>query len=274
MSQSRARGMVLACGMALVLLGMPSSSEACQALDWIWPWNWCRGPASTTTFAPAYTAPVCNPCATQTCSYVPQTAYRSVLRTVPMTTCRPVTCCDPCTGCPVTTYRPITSYVRTTQLIPYTTYRRVWSNPCVPCAPCVSCDPCGTACGISCGTSCESVSTVGGGCASCAAPNSTPSYLSPTAPALPRNGAPPPQQNGAGAPSTFKSEKPVAEPPITPIPDAEIQQNSLKRPRLIDPENRTTARPIQHAGYFRPVSHEVAPARKPIDYGGWRASRD
>ena len=145
MSPRRTRVALIACGMALILIGVPARSEACEALSWIWPWNWCRGAASATTYQPAYVAPSYMP--TQTCSYVPQTAYRAVSRVVPTTTCMPVTYCDPCSGCPVTCYRPTTSLVRTTQLIPYTTYRMVWSNPCVSYA-----GACDTGCGSACGT--------------------------------------------------------------------------------------------------------------------------
>jgi hypothetical protein len=51
--------------------------------------------------------------------------------------------------------------------------------------------------------------------------------------------------------------------------------NSNDAPRLIDPENRTAAKPIRYATYRQPP--EVAPAtasRPALDVGGWRPSQD
>jgi hypothetical protein len=280
MSPRRTRVPLVACGVALILMVAPARSEACEALSWIWPWNWCRGAASATTYQPAYVAPSYMP--TQTCSYVPQTAYRAVSRVIPTTTCMPVTYCDPCSGCPVTSYRPMTSLVRTTQLIPYTTYRMVWSNPCVSYAS----TSCGTACGTGCGTGCGTsyapmagtVSTTSSGCSSCGT-SSTPSqapYLGPTTTTpAPSTLTPSPEKSpsGSGAPPTFKDQKPVTEAPMGPIPDSDIQQNSFKKPQIIDPTNRTTAKPIVHADYVQPVSYDSASAERSVDYSGWRASR-
>lgn len=271
MSGSTTRGMVLACGAAFALLVMPTQSEACQCLDWLCPWNWGRGTASATTFQPTYAAAPAAP--VQTCSYVPETSYRSVSRLTPMTVCRPVTSCDPCTGCPVTYYRPSTSLVRTTQLIPYTTYRAVWSNPCA-----TSVGVCGTGCGTGYGTYAPMSSSVissPSGCTSCGTPapslgptTSTPPPIS-TTPATPST-----PSNGSSAPSTFKADKPIIESaPLAPIPDKEpeVQPNSFRKPQLIDPENRTTARPILQASHYQPL-RQAQPAA--VDFGGWRASND
>ena len=271
MSPRRTRVALVACGMALILMGAPARSDACEALSWICPWNWCRGAASATTYQPAYVAPSYMP--TQTCSYVPRTAYRAVSRMVPTTTCMPVTYCDPCSGCPVTCYRPMTGLVRTTQLIPYTTYRMVWSNPRVSYA-----SPCGTGCGTGYAPMVGTYSTTSSGCSSCG----TPSTSSPartavdatTTPAPALTPSPETSPSGSGAPQTFQGQKPVTEAPMDPIPDSDIQQNSFKKPQIIDPTNRTTAKPIVRAGYVQPVSYGAtvsAPAA--VDYGGWRASR-
>jgi hypothetical protein len=66
----------------------------------------------------------------------------------------------------------------------------------------------------------------------------------------------------------------VTETPMGPIPDSDIQQNSFKKPQIIDPANRTTARPVVHASYIQPVSQGVVTAPPAADYGGWRASRN
>jgi hypothetical protein len=283
MSCRKTRGALMACVVALTLAGAPARSDGCEALDWIWPWNWCRGAASATTYQPAYIAPSCAP--VQTCSYVPETAYRAVSRVVPTTTCMPVTYCDPCTGCPVTCYRPMTSLVRTTQLIPYTTYRTVWSNPCASyvggCGT-GSAAPCSTGCATGCGTSSGgsyapmsgTYATPTPGCSSCgtaATPSPTTTFLAPpmTTPA-PAPPLPEPAASPSAAPKkTFQNGEPAAKAPLSPIPDSDIQQNSYKKPQIIEPGNRTTARPILQAGYVEPAS---APAA--IDYGGWRASRN
>jgi hypothetical protein len=62
---------------------------------------------------------------------------------------------------------------------------------------------------------------------------------------------------------------------MDPIPDSDnnIQQNSFKKPQIIDPANRTTAKPVVHASYIQPVSQSVVTAPPAADYGGWRASR-
>ena len=53
MSRSVARGLLVASVVA-VLLCAPAASSACECLDWLWPWNWCRGTPPATTYAPPY----------------------------------------------------------------------------------------------------------------------------------------------------------------------------------------------------------------------------
>ena len=262
--------LVVCCAAAMLLLLVPTTTQACECLDWLLPWNWCRGGscATASTYAPAYS--VQYPVATQTCSYVPQTCYRTVMRTVPTTVYRPASYCDPCTGCATTCYSPITSYVRSAQLVPYTTYTPVWTNSCY--TPC-STTSCGTTCGTSCG---PSYTTTTSGCSSCATPAAS-STLVPapmqgtttppanmgqpanigkgtTQPALPKTAPPPP----------YKQNK-----PIKPVPEQDIRESSTGGPQLDGPSfDRTTTRPIRQATY-QAVSHNVAPR---VDYGGWRAS--
>jgi len=272
----KARSAILVCTVAAAWMGVPSEGSACQCLDWIWPWNWgANRVASSTTYAPPYvpsatvTAPAvastCNPCATQVCSYVPQTYYRTVYRTTPVTTCQAVTCCDPCTGCPVTVYRPVVSYVQSAQLVPYTTYRAVWTNAYAP-----TCSPCATSsyapatssgCGAPCGTSVAPAQNDYEGGAS------TPPSLTPT----PEPGS---STNPTGYSIPPRSSHSVERPPLPPIPaDEPSEPSEPDTPRLVAPGERMTARPIQQASY-----HEVsfAPERspEPLDTGGWRASRD
>ena len=57
---------------------------------------------------------------------MPQTAYRTCYKRVPVTQYRPVTNSDPCTGCTVTCMKPCTSYTYQVQRVPYTTYRPVY----------------------------------------------------------------------------------------------------------------------------------------------------
>jgi len=88
------------------------------------------------------------------------------------------------------------------------------------------------------------------------------------------NGSP----SAAGPPQTFEQQKPTGETPLKPIPNVEAQPNSMPGPpRLIDPDNRTTTRPM----FPTPQIHLVAspPRFVPIrpaasDDDGWRASAD
>lgn len=67
-------------------------------------------------------------------NYVPQTSYRVQYCPVAVTTYRPVTTADPCTGCQTTCLRPITCYRQQAQLVPYQSYRIVYSTLQPACA--------------------------------------------------------------------------------------------------------------------------------------------
>ena len=259
------RTLVVCLAAATVLLIVPATSQGCEFLDRLMPWNWCSGSNAAATYAPAYAAQY--PVATQTCCYVPQTSYRTVMRTVPATVYRPTTCCDPCTGCATTCYSPVTSYVRSAQLVPYTTYTPVWTTTCSPCGP--TCDPCGSACNTC--TSCTT--TVTNGCSSCATPAvSTPSStLVPT----PMQESNQPSNSGTQQPTLPKSSP--AQPykqnkPIPPVPQDEIRESSMGAPQLNGPSfDRVTARPVRQATY-QTVSYKDTDITPRADYGGWRAS--
>ena len=92
-------------------LAQPRESQA------IFHW-FCPSPP-----APAYAN--YNPCAT-TCTYMPQTCYRTAYVYAPVTAYRPVMAYDPCSGCPTTALRPVTTYALRPQMVPYTTYRPVY----------------------------------------------------------------------------------------------------------------------------------------------------
>ncbi|MBN2473413.1 MAG: hypothetical protein JXB62_02300 [Pirellulales bacterium] len=269
MTRLKTRCMIM-CGVAAMLLAVPAESRALDCLGCLF--GWCGGRCATpyaASYAPAYSpAPVA-----QTCSYVPQTCYRSVCQTVPVTTCRAITSCDPCSGSRVVTYRPITTWTQQTRLIPYTTYRLVYSNPYAACTPC---GPCGTTAG-GCSAATYSVPSACG----CAPIESVP---------LPSGEAPTsvPSLDGAPPAKTFEEPQPGAEAQpdteerLKPIPSA--NSNSLPTaPRLFDPNMNTTARPIRQATYFSlipppppsPPVHRIGTTHsKQADLGGWRASHD
>ncbi len=256
MVNRKVRGLVV-CGVVAMLLATPAKSEACGFLDGLF--GWC-GTARTTYMAP-YAAPVaapavCNPCAAQTCCYMPQTCYRTVYQRVPVTTCQAATYCNFWTGCPVTTYRPVTTWTYRARLVPYTTYRLVYSNPCVPCVSYGACDPCA---GI-----CTPATTIPSACgpAGCGAvstpvvPYSGPSG-STTAP------------SGSTVPKTYQENSQPAEGGgLKPIPSTNL--NSTPVPKLIDPDNRTASRQLLQATHYRLIS---SPA-KVVSSSGWRASSD
>ena len=239
------RGVMLMCSMAAVLSAMPTESRACQLLDNLFG---C-GAARTTYRMPYVTAyaPACTSCAptscvscmpqtccyaSQTCCYVPQTCYRTVYRPL-------------LTG----SFRPL--------LVPYTTYRAVYSNPCVTCNPCATCNPCiGGACGTV--TYSGTTTSVGSSCPSCV-PSATPSSSVPVA---------------RPEPATFQQNTtPPIQKTLKPIPKIETQLNSTPAaPSLIDPSSRTTLQPIRQASYNRLVT--TGGLALPVENGGWRASRD
>lgn len=269
---------------AVFALSAPATSQGCEFLERLMPWNWCRGSETpAATYAPAYAVQCPTP--VQTCCYVPQTSYRTVLQTAPATVYRPTTCCDPCTGCATTCYSPITTYVRSAQLVPYTTYTPVWTTSSCYASCGTSCSPCASPCGTSCGTSCGSTdysytTTAPSGCSSCGtpAPSST-STLAPT----PMQGSMTTQPSGAGAgtvqpslpgsttPPTYKQNM-----PIKPVPEDDIRGSSHKGPRLEGPAiDPLTSRPVRQANY-QEVSYKTGETNSAgesrFDYDGWHAS--
>jgi hypothetical protein len=117
MFKETSRALSLVCGIAAALLATPAES---QAFWWLKKKCACQQP----TYASYYLA---TPCATQTCQYVPQTAYRVNYVTVPVTTYRPVVACDAC-GQQVVSMRPLIAYTRQAQTVAYQTYRLACST--------------------------------------------------------------------------------------------------------------------------------------------------
>jgi hypothetical protein len=280
-----------------LLAMLPGTTQACWLFD-------CFGHHSRSTFyAPVAAAPVCNTCAPQTVSYVPQTAYRPLMTTTPVTTLRPVTAADPCTGCPTTVMQPTTSYMQRTVMMPYTTYRPVLQTsfyaPTVG-APVIGAPACPTgACGIAPTTTYYQPAAVAPVLTApapvitappvtqpgCCAATTTPTFgaamtgglgtggaLS-TAP-LYNPGTMSPQRtfNASESPSDANSNvlKPV---PDMPAGESKNDNSSLK---LVDPQNRTTS--SLPAWSYTPVALKesttvkaATPAK--FDDSGWEAAR-
>ena len=286
MARQTVRIVATAAAVAALWLAMPVESRACEFLERLFG---CNCGSAKTTYVPAYVAPAsyapayapsCAPCAAQTCQYVPQTCYRTVYQAVPVTTCQATTCCDPCTGCPVTAYYPMTTWTYQARLIPYTTYRIVYSNPCSPCAsyaysPSVSCGPTGY---ISSGAPCSSC--VGGTTTAGAVPYTSAGGPTggTTSPGLsPGSGNTQAPGNG-GTRRTYQSErKPAGD--LEPVPDpATEHQNRLNStpagPTLIDSQDRTAFRTTRSTAEFRLSSSAapLVPVEQPaLNDGGWRA---
>lgn len=169
--------MLIAALCAVTLMAaMPESAEAGPLLDWL------RGRRNACCRPTQPLANNCNTCGTapqvaaaapnsfglqpgqcmrtcqQTCSrvvvnYVPQTAYRTTWKQVPVTQYKPVTNSDPCTGCTVTCMKPCTTYTYQCQRVPYTTYRPVYRTETYKVPVTTITNDCATGtCGSSCPT--------------------------------------------------------------------------------------------------------------------------
>jgi len=255
------RGAVAACGATVLLLAVPAQSSACGWLDCLFG-GWCGARSQTTYRVPVYTSPS----APQTCRYVPQTCYRTVCQQVPVTTFQPLTGCDPCTGCPVTTYRPVTTWTYQARLIPYTTYRPVYSNACDPCGGFATYAPVGSCIGCASETAVAEPSGYESGPAgSSMEPQPEPAT---SAPALETT---PPAR-------TFEESKPAGESPkeLQSVPNTNLNSVPVQ-PQLSDPRGRVTSLPIRQAAYYPRVDLPPKPLltrHTPIDDGGWRAVSD
>ncbi len=264
MLHATVRRMVIVCGVAVLGTSMPAETQACRFFDCLFgrsqttyvpPYAPSYAPAyAPQSYAPAYNSG-CAPCQPQTCQpqvcqYVPQTCYRTVYQQVPVTTQRAVTRCNPLTGCPTTCYYPMTTWTRQARRVPYTTYRLVYSNPCNTCG--------------GYGSYSGGVSTVSSGAASCGCGTgtTTPAPYDGPAEAAPQG--------------TFRDteRKATEDEPLQAVPNTNLNSTM---PGLNGPANRTTARPVRQASYYRLIS-TVPPKdtsrTTPVNDGGWRASSD
>ncbi|MGD0899955.1 MAG: hypothetical protein ABR915_19140, partial [Thermoguttaceae bacterium] len=143
------RGMMMACCVGGLVLAMSADGRACCGL-----FSRCFGcgGSQTTYYSPPYVAPAygCAPCGS--CAPCAQPACGSC------GSCGAVPCQTFYRPAPFVAYMPVTYPV-----VPYATYRVVYSNPyvsgcgCAPCGGCTSCvapSPCASgACASGCGTS-------------------------------------------------------------------------------------------------------------------------
>jgi len=244
----------------------------------------------------------CNPLAPGTCGYGLQSCAS------------PVAACGPCATAmaPVatTTYRPFL-WGLFRPLVPATTYRVAFCSPAAPCAPACpttacapwcpapacptscapACDPCGGMAAPALGAPSAGYDTIapgcpGGGCAPVTAQAPMTTYE-----AAPSAGAPAATEQNSIVPRTFEPSQPGTELRMSPTPDTNTNgaDPSTSAPRLIDPVARKLARPIHQATYVVPIARPkpvaappasprptVAqpPAKRSVDVGGWRASRN
>ncbi len=265
----------------IAALGIPSSSHACGLFDWLCGRS--RGaPVAQTTYAPPYCGPTAIPsaaavsyaspmtacpapvvaCPTQTCYYVQETRYRAPSRPILNALFGPRVEVDPCTGCTVTTYRPIASALFGLRPVPHTTYRQV----CSPAyAPAVSYSPVSSYAPTSyspVSTFAPAVGTVMPGCPSCG--SAAPPAQTYVAPGPAAYGVPEVAEPNRVVPQTFAPQElhpqPQPEPreSLMPLLDPNTKLNREPAPLLVDPESRTTGRPVRQAVY-RPDTASSGP---------------
>ena len=298
-----ARSVAIATLVLTVLASTAVTANACEFIDNLMPWNWCKSNEyAATTYAPPFTpvaapATACCPAPTSymTARYIPQTCYRTVYRTMPMTSCQAVNSCDPCTGCPVTTLRPVTAYRRVAQLVPYTTYRIAWQNnlcytSCYsPCATgCYSgCSSCDTGCS-SCVSGCSSCTSgcysgacgtdvTSSGCSSCASGTTTTITPQPEAQPTYSNGSQQPTLSPNGG-ASWNTRRPTESQGVKPSPQPDpttrqdYQSKPFQIPQLV-PAGRTASAPVRLVSYNAPqqVSRSMDVSNAVEDTNEWQA---
>ncbi|MDZ7615372.1 MAG: hypothetical protein U1E05_00115 [Patescibacteria group bacterium] len=233
-------------------LAMPAPARACGFLDCLFGRS--RNSVAQTTYAPAYygsTAASYAPANYAPASYAPTYSGMNCCAS-PITTCAPQTCYY----APETHYRvlnrPILTALFGPQLAPVTTYRMTCSSV----APSVAYAPMGS---YVSGAS-YSAPTVSSGCCG-ASLSPTQSYIAPgPAPYVAPEAAP-----QSVVPRTFgpadvqPSLLPERQESLKPVPDGNTRLESTPGPRLIDPDNRTTAAPVRYAVYQMEAAAPAAP---------------
>jgi hypothetical protein len=273
MFHARMRRLTVACCVAAAIVMSAQSSLAqcgCASSAPI---------AYSTSYAPAYTTPYTVGYVGPNTQYMPSVVYRALYQPAVTTAYRPVIGYNAYSGYAVTTYRPLFRWNYPARLVPYTTYQPVYSaavpvvsymgyNSYPSYGACDSCSPCG-------GSPCSSGSC---GAVTYGAPASSCSSCAPaaTATSAPYTG------NGEIAPSlnsapqkTFeeKTQKPVAEPDLKPIPQTDGRLNSMPTPSLPDPSNRTAARSEYTTRRVQLTSAAIK-ASPVLDNNGWQPAKD
>ncbi len=237
-------------GLAALLI-LPASAQACGFLDCLFGRSKSNSVAQT-TYAPAYYAPTAATYAPA--SYTPTCSSMTCCAS-PVTTCAP----QACYYVPETHYRvlnrPILNALFGPQLAPVTTYRLACSPSY---ASSMSYAPMESYMSGASGYSAPVVSS--GCCGSALSP--TQSYVAPEpAPyVVPETSSP---QNVV--PQTFSpadaqpSLPPERQESLKPVPDGNTRLDGTSGPRLIDPDNRTTWRPVRHAVYQVEVTAPADP---------------
>lgn len=278
MSLHPLRYFVAVCAVTAVFATVPAESNGCNLFG-------CFGNGcnlfgcfgSQTTYRPVYAAPACMSCQPQTVQYAPQTCYRAVYQTVPVTSYRPVVTSDPCSGCPVTYMQPVTTLVQQVGYVPYTTYRPVLtaayptvSYSASSCGPvgCFNGDCSTTTIGSSVPTySTPTYSAPGSSCCTptytpapeSAAPAPAPAAPEPSATPAPSLPSTPPAAPQDGGTQTYGKPATDAEPNAEPndvsgpaldngalpsdntVPQNGAQKTNDRQQRLFDPRDRTAS---------------------------------
>jgi len=279
---------IAVCSVGLVCSAITSDSDA----GWVRRWLARRWIAGRGLFMRHHrlgpeAVPVAQPCAQPSpqpaIQYVPQTSYRTEWSCVPVTTYRPVTVTDPRSCCPVTCMRPCTTYQWQARRVPYTTFRAVCATLAptqVLGAPAAGCSTCGPTTSVV--PSAQSVpppATTLGPVETTPVPIQQPPYgnspvpadqIPTLAPGQVNPGAfsnPPSLNNSYRLPQTSERQNPATVPDLQPVPDLDrprSHQDTGPAPPLLDPRERTAARPIYLAGDSSPIRWAVRAAARDI----------
>lgn len=276
-------------------LGNPAESNA------IFHWfsNCCSPPPAYTY---GYAGPFCN--SGVQVNYLPTTAYRTTYVNVPVTTMRTCATVDPCTGCQVTAMRPVTTIVAQPRLVPYNTYRLVYSAPVrTYYAPAASCCTSTAGYAPAYSNTYASPAPVEQRYVEPAQPTIDSRGYERAEPAYDDRGAYDSDRSAPRSRRTFVDEEPASaaetkarkEPiHIGPDDDQDVHSDSGYRrrirprddesddPVLVNPNNktarrgavkrsRTTARPASTAAPQHRAPRR-APRREPVEDDGWRPS--
>ncbi len=248
-------------GMTGAVLAMPAATQACEFLDRLCGRSQ-NNVVAQTSYAPAYYAPTA-------ATYVPATSAASCVSCAsPVTSCTPQSCYYVPQTCYKQLDRPILTALFGPRYVPVTTYRLECSSCYTPTVSYASFAGCPTG---TCGSVAPAAPAVSSGCCGSAfSPTLTPEpapYVAPQSESSP-NVVPQTFGPADQKPSLSPSEKQES---LKPVPEEETRLDNTSGPRLIDPDNRTTSRPIQYAVYQ--VEKPAPAAAKLVDVQWKPASR-